>query len=298
MIERLDELFGIKGALTFQRDSHQWPKAILQDDSGHRVEILLYGGQVLSWQTPKNDELLFVSSKANFQRGKPVRGGIPLVFPQFGKGELPSHGFARTSAWEVKRSASPQPGAVSVTFELLDNRSTMDIWPHPFVVELTVTLNKSLKTEMKVVNCGTTPLYFFAGFHTYFRLADITRTQILGLQGITFIDTRRGAKSYGVQQPEALIIDEETDRNYLNAPNEVQIVDQLLNRTVTVKKKNIKDLVVWNPWAEKSKEFQDLGPQEFSSFVCVEPMIVNQKITLEPRQTHEFGQELSYQAAS
>jgi D-hexose-6-phosphate mutarotase len=40
------------------------------------------------------NEILFMSSQANYAK---IRGGVPVVFPQFGPGTLPQHGFARES---------------------------------------------------------------------------------------------------------------------------------------------------------------------------------------------------------
>jgi glucose-6-phosphate 1-epimerase len=267
-------------------------RAQLASPQGHSAELLLHGAQLISWFDGKGDDLFFVSSKAQFVRGKPVRGGIPLIFPQFGKGELPSHGFARTSMWDIKGSKIDQHG-VHIVLALQDSKASLELWPHPFSLELTVTLGDTLKTQLKVHNCGTTPFFFFAGFHSYFRVADVRRVQVLGLKDVTFMDQRRAEKSYRVLQPEALIVDEEVDYVFLNAPQEVQLVDQLYKRAIHIKKENIKDIVVWNPWTEKSKQFTDLGAEEFHSFVCVEPAIVNQKITLEPRASYVCAQELS-----
>lgn len=49
--------------------------------SGESVEILLYGATVVSWKSADGKENLFLSSKAHLDGSKPVRGGIPLVFP-------------------------------------------------------------------------------------------------------------------------------------------------------------------------------------------------------------------------
>ncbi|MBX7142818.1 MAG: D-hexose-6-phosphate mutarotase [Oligoflexia bacterium] len=294
MIERLQELFGITGAVSFRRNAQGFPLAELTSAAGQRVEVLIHGAHVLSWRTPQDQNLLFCSEKAQFMRGKPVRGGVPIIFPQFGKGELPSHGFARTAMWDVKSSASPAPGVISLTLGLQDSKSTQDMWPHQFLLELSVTLGTTLAMKLRIYNCGTSPFYFYTGFHTYFNVADITRMQILGLGGRTYIDTRRSDRPYLVQQPDGLLVDDEVDSIYLNAPDKVEIDDQLNRRTITVQKENIKDLVVWNPWSSKSKAFADLGEQEYRRFVCVEPAIVNQKITLEPRASYECSQVLSY----
>lgn len=62
---------------------------------------------MLSWKSPESVERLFVSSKAALDGSKPVRGGIPVVFPIFGAPDpakpkfsaLSQHGYARSSKW-------------------------------------------------------------------------------------------------------------------------------------------------------------------------------------------------------
>ena len=65
-------------------------------------KISSFGAHVLSWKC-KGEERLFLSKKAVMDGSKAIRGGIPLVFPQFGQPSksLPSHGFARISMWDV-----------------------------------------------------------------------------------------------------------------------------------------------------------------------------------------------------
>lgn len=48
--------------------------------SGESVTVYLYGATVTSWKV-SGQEQLFLSEKAHFDRSKPIRGGIPLVFP-------------------------------------------------------------------------------------------------------------------------------------------------------------------------------------------------------------------------
>jgi glucose-6-phosphate 1-epimerase len=48
--------------------------------SGESVTIQLYGATVTSWKA-NGQEQLFVSQKAHLDGSKPIRGGIPLVFP-------------------------------------------------------------------------------------------------------------------------------------------------------------------------------------------------------------------------
>ena len=66
------------------------PQVLMSEDNsrvtanlptGERVEVLLYGATVISWKSSNGKENLFLSSKAHLDGSKPVRGGIPLVFP-------------------------------------------------------------------------------------------------------------------------------------------------------------------------------------------------------------------------
>jgi len=49
--------------------------------TGETVEVLLFGATVTSWKNVDGTENLWVSDKAILDGSKPVRGGIPLVFP-------------------------------------------------------------------------------------------------------------------------------------------------------------------------------------------------------------------------
>ena len=66
------------------------PQVSISDDNsrvvatlptGDRVEVLLHGATVISWKSGNGKENLFLSDKAHLDGSKPVRGGIPVVFP-------------------------------------------------------------------------------------------------------------------------------------------------------------------------------------------------------------------------
>lgn len=48
--------------------------------TGQSVTVQLYGATVTSWKS-NGQEQLFLSEKAHLDGSKPIRGGIPLVFP-------------------------------------------------------------------------------------------------------------------------------------------------------------------------------------------------------------------------
>jgi glucose-6-phosphate 1-epimerase len=103
-------------------------KIVLRESRGRSAEVYLYGSHVTSWKNENGEELLHLSSKAIFKPPKPIRGGIPLCFPQFSNfGTLESHGFARNRIWEVEANPPPLPlNSCSSAFVDLILRPTED----------------------------------------------------------------------------------------------------------------------------------------------------------------------------
>ena len=81
---------------------------------GARAEITPYGAHVTSWVTPDGRERLFLSRATSFSPGSAIRGGVPVVFPQFARrGPLRPHGFARIS--DCPMAPAPSSGSTTVT---------------------------------------------------------------------------------------------------------------------------------------------------------------------------------------
>ena len=54
--------------------------------SGAKVVVDLFGATVVSWILPSGKEMLYLSSLADRSGKSAIRGGIPVVFPQFSNG--------------------------------------------------------------------------------------------------------------------------------------------------------------------------------------------------------------------
>lgn len=152
--------------------------------SGDSCQVNLNGATVTSWKTSSNVEQLFLSTAAKLDGSKPIRGGIPLVFPVFGPppkdhatGKLPQHGFARNNKWAfLGKSSSENTGSKSddsvkldfgLSSQMLDEQ-TRSKWPHDFGLVYSVTLGKSrLETQLQVQNQGTEAFEFQCLFHSY-----------------------------------------------------------------------------------------------------------------------------------
>src|SRR5580765_2907109 len=85
-----------------------------------RAEVFPHGATVTQFQRTGEPSLLFVSQCSRYVVDAPIRGGIPIVFPWFGKpaGKASQHGFARVKDWELKEVASPPDGSVTVQLRL------------------------------------------------------------------------------------------------------------------------------------------------------------------------------------
>ena len=115
-----------------------FPKIVLTTPGGARAEIYQHGAHVASWIPANDTERMFLSAKSAFETGAAIRGGVPVVFPQFSQlGPLPKHGLVRTQPWEVMPVADN-----SAALRIRDSEDTRGLWPHAFEVQLIVNLEE------------------------------------------------------------------------------------------------------------------------------------------------------------
>ncbi len=255
-------------------------KLVLRASDGARAEVYLHGGQVTSWSPAVGGERLFLSARSSFRDGAPIRGGIPVSFPQFAtQGPLSNHGFARTSAWRLAGAGVDADGGAQARFRLADSAATRALWPHAFELELAVRVGCSaLRVELAVSNTGTTEVSFTAALHTYFRLDSAPETVVRGLRGLVYRDKLSGAERVRDEESE-LRIDRALDRVYAGAPADLALVERA--RTTAIRAAGFPDTVVWNPGAAAAK-LADLAPGDEARFVCVEAAAAREPVTLAP----------------
>lgn len=280
------------------------------DDKNSTVTILKYGATVISWKL-KGQEQLWLSTAAKLDGSKPVRGGIPLVFPVFGKNttdealsKLPQHGLARNSTWELLGQTKSSPPTVQFGLSPENaNQELTKIWPFDFTLVLTVELGLDhLKTAIEVVNPSKSQeLKFNWLFHTYLRIEDIEGSFVSNLAGMKVYDQLL-KEAYFDKHP-VVTIHEEKDVIYqkVNDDRLIQVVDKGVP-IHTVKRHNLPDAVVWNPWIKKSEGMGDFEPKTgYQQMICVEPGYVHDFVTLAPGESWDayqllYKEELKYQA--
>ncbi|VVB10667.1 unnamed protein product [Arabis nemorensis] len=258
-------------------------KIIVRDGRGGSVEVYLYGGQVASWKNVKGEDLLVMSSKAIFEPPAPIRGGIPILFPQYSNtGPLPSHGFARNRFWEIEANPPPLPSNCSSKVDLIlrSSNDDMKIWSHKFEYRLRVELGLEgdLTLTSRVKNSDGKPFNFTFALHPYFAVSDISEIHVEGLQNIDFLDQQKN-RMRSTDHGKVITFNSQLDRIYLSTPDKIRIVDHKKKKTIVVHKEGQVDAVVWNPW---EKKVSDLGVEDYRRFVTVESAAVEKPITLKP----------------
>jgi D-hexose-6-phosphate mutarotase len=290
-LQALNEQYAIGRHVVFAEGPGGLPVADIQNGLA-TATVALQGGHVVAFQPHGQQPVLFVSNNAVYRKGKAIRGGIPVCWPWFAQHPAdpakPAHGFARTSMWHVVGTAVIDD-ATQLRLGLADSAATWAIWPHAFALELDITVGRRLRAELIARNTGDDPFHIGGALHTYFRVGDVTRVAVHGLDGCAYLDTLDGARK---TQHGPVTIDAETDRIYLDTTADCLIDDPSLGRRIRVAKTGSRTTVVWNPWVAKARALGDFDPQEYMEMICVETTNANtagDEIAVPPGGEHRLG---------
>ena len=240
----------------------------LHSADGATAVLVRHGAHLLSWIPAGGTEVLFVSDRTRCADGDAIRGGVPVIFPQFGeRGPARRHGFARNVRWRLL-SAEVTEGGTIVRHGLDHNAAGDPQWPYRFALEMSVRLDSAgLALMLDVHNPSTEQWQFTAALHTYLRIDPQAIARLRGLQDSNYIDqVRDGAQA--LQAEAGLLIENEIDRIYTPAPHRIDIDDG--NRVIEVRQQGFPDTVVWNPGREIGTALADLTSDDYRAFVCVE----------------------------
>lgn len=254
------------------------PAVRLHGPAGDRVTVLLRGGQVISWVDAEGVERLYCSPASPLKGPQAVRGGVPVIFPQFGpRGPLVRHGFARMRDWALLPSdaAAPEPG---ISLQLHNAVGDEPLWPHACVCTLRVNLvPQGLRMALAVENTGSTDFTFHAALHTYFAVGDVTQASVQGVLP--------GGAVLSLQEPIDHLFEAVAGPVALHSPaGQMQVLQT-----------GFDDVVVWNPGPEAV--LADLPPGGYRDFACVESAAVARPVALAPGAGWEGVTLISYNRA-
>jgi len=300
-VSELNENFGLPGVLLFEEHGELTRARITLPTCD--ATVYLQGAHLAHWQPTGQEPVLFLSEHSAFTPGKAIRGGVPICFPWFGGrtdgGPGPSHGFARTTPWEVAFAALlPDTGEgdrLQLTFVLAASELSESLGFSGFRVAYELSIGRTLTMRLTVANFGEGPFHFEDALHAYFQVGDVRHASITGLESAPFLDKRDDNKAKSA--PSApLQLTQWTDRVFPASSSSPTILDAANHRRIVLEKQHSATTVVWNPWSDGAAALADLGSDEWQHFLCVEAAnAATDAITLEPGQTHTTVLSVSVQ---
>jgi len=241
-----------------------------------------YGACVTSYKTD-GTEWLAVRPDAKLDGSKPISGGLPFCWPQFGPGAIQQHGFARNLAWKVLEESSKLGTAV---FELTDTEETRAMWPHAFRLEYRVELKDGeLATTFTVKNTSASDFSFSGALHSYYSTKNVSACKITGpFADATKIDKTQDPAKTCKGTSNDVIVDKMTEEIYKEVlPGSVTLSDPSKGELKIVSGGGWRDVVIWNPYGDEK-----MGA---NGFVCVESAEID-PVPLAPNGTWEATMSL------
>jgi len=295
----------LPSACTFdQNEDGLWRAKIATNSC--TAEVYLHGAHLTRWQPVGHEPVLFVSERSSYKEGKAIRGGVPIIFPWFGarrpnaldpRSDGPSHGFARTSNWQIESCA--QVGEdFELTFNLNPNDASIALGYDNFLVTYKLHLGAELTMQLTVQNLSNAPLIFEEALHTYLNVGDARQINIDGLTACEYLD-KTDNMTRKIQKESTLKLTAETDRPYLNTVAAVELDDPLLRRRIKVAKSNSQTTVIWNPWNELTAKLADMKADDWQHMTCIETAnALENAVTLGAGESHTMLATISVLATN
>ena len=264
----------LSNSVSLQTDSNGFEFLIVEHEK-FDAAFTLHGAHLLHFQLKEQAPIIWLSKTAILNGQKAIRGGVPVCWPWFGAagkslGEnLPSHGFARTSKWSVKKIVELTDG-VELELLLTDSEETRKLWPYQFELALKATLTDTIKLELISTNTGTESFSYRGALHTYLNISAPEACQISGLN-TNYTD------SLNAGHPEtgngSLQINGPIDSIYQKAADAVVLDDSGFKRQLTVTDSGNDSEVLWTPWIAGAQAFADMPDDGYQTMFCIESAI-------------------------
>jgi glucose-6-phosphate 1-epimerase len=291
-------------------------------------KIHSFGATVLSFTSDNGCEHLFLSRDVVLDGSRPIRGGIPVVFPIFGPpgehdGSMPQHGFARCNFWKLEKIVNDLASSTAfyslqfkdVTQGLGENntwsKSQAALDGTDCSLEYEVHLeDKQLTTSLIIKNTGSDAFNFNCLLHNYFAVdnaaaLDAAKTHIDGLGGYAINDKILGDNPRVQSYDEPVVVGaaQEIDA-VLDPPEGHHIVRVMIAAGTTTPNICLEaagqvnnevtsvSCVVWNPGKTKAEAMSDFGSDQYTDMICVEPGLLGHQPLLNPGMEARLTQSI------
>lgn len=215
--------------------------------------------------------LLYCSPLHDPSTGRPARGGVPVLFPQFAdRGPLKKHGWARDVDWSVVEQVIT-PHNHRLRWQVQLDHNTHPGWPHKANLVLSAEATPdSLELELRITNIGAGAFSWTGGLHPYWAVDDIRACTIAGLQGAPV--QNRFNPEQGQEAGERLHFTDEAFEVLYDTPAPLTLA--LGQRTLQLSMTGFDQWMVWNPGAMDARSMADLPDGGWRRFLCIEPVRV------------------------
>jgi glucose-6-phosphate 1-epimerase len=219
---------------------------------GAEATISLFGAHLMSWKTADGKERMFLSQRSALDGSAAIRGGIPVIFPQFAtRGDGLRHGFARTSTWRIVEQSNAWAELALAQSDL--PRSHFQSWPRAFELRLHFELKaNALEIRYTVHNTGQQDFSWAGALHTYFAVEEFDKATLDGMPFTGALDDIR--------------------------PATPQLRLDTGAGTLQLEQQGFSEWVVWNPGAQGAAAAADMDDSDYRRFVCIEPARVDKQV--------------------
>lgn len=263
---------------------------------GARARISAFGGQLLSWQPLPGEEVFWLSDRLA-ALPTPLRGGVPLCWPWFGRqgqpASAPSHGLARTAPWRLDSQRALADGRLEVVL-----RPAQPVHPQLEVFQ-TLVIGRVLEQWLHTINRSSAPFALTQALHTYFAVDVVADAVVQGLEGTAYTDALHPAApgcQPGRWRFDALRDGGRCDRIHATAGNAVVLERGPGRAAVHVQPHGSHSMVLWTPGPELGQAMADVGAG-WADYLCLEVANAGRDVVeLLPGQAHALGQTLALQA--
>lgn len=245
--------------------------------------ISIYGAHILSWVPAGKEEVFYMSPLSSHAEGAPLRGGVPVCWPWFGKARMPQHGVARTAEWSLVKQEEMEDGTARLVLafepsEMNDLSVEMEILVGDYLMQTLTT------------RTGSEAITYAEALHSYYYVGDIRQVSVTGLENVPFVEN---AKKDSALSESPLVLRDWMDRVYNPTEGEIRVKDDSLKRTIVINRQGSRSSVVWNPWEEGARGIADLPDDGWKNYLCVETANVGESsITLDPGEIHVMSHSI------
>ena len=238
-----------------------------------------FGAQILQITSSSYGDIFYLSPIEVPHKSR--RGGVPILFPQFAEyGKLVKHGLVRNAEWT---QVTHKDNSTFKTIEYQLNIAPGDYpdWPHSAQLNYVLTLHDHrVEINFTIINTGNDSFVFTGGLHPYFAVENIFSAKVIGLEGLNAKD--RYNPSFQSQIDFELTFDgSEFERLYSKAPDlELHCED----KKIKLSTQGFDQWMIWNPGKIGAEALLDLPEGDWQKFICIEPVCVENEITLEAKK--------------